>query len=354
MKSIKSFLYLVPVAALLVGCAAEPEAEKEDKNERNDLIVSLETVEETQFEHKIRVQGNIETDQDVLLTAEMGGLITNVLVKEGQKVTKGQVIARVDASVLASNMAELQSQLKYAQYMLDKQTELHKRGVGSEFDLETAQNQVNAIKASMNSISTQQGKAVVRAPFSGVIDQVFATGGQMAGPAAPIARLVNNSNVDIVATISEKHYMQIKVGTPIEVSFPNYSDTVLHLAVTNVGNYIEPTNRTFRIMSSVKNNKMLLPNMLAEVSITDMKVDKGIVIPTKAILKDENNEDFVFVAEPSAKEEGCYTVKKVNIKVLEKYEGKALIKTGSSLKVNQQIVVEGARGISEESIVRTK
>lgn len=140
----------------------------------------------------------------------------------------------------------------------------------------------------------------------------------------------------------------------MSVSFPNYSDTVLHLAVTNVGNYIEPTNRTFRIMSSIKNNSLLLPNMLAEVSITDMKVQKGLVIPSKAILKDENNQDFVFVAQSSHNEEGVYTVKKVNVTVLEKYEGKSLIEGNSKLKAKQQIVVEGAKGISEDSKVRIK
>lgn len=353
MTSSKHFLFILPAALLIAACTTEQSTENAEVEENTDLPVTLETIEEKPFEHKIRVQGNIETDQDILLTAEMGGLITSVLVKEGQKVTKGQVIARIDASVLASNMAELQNQLKYAEYMLDKQSELNKRGVGSEFDLKAAQNQVNSIRASMNSLSTQQGKAVVKAPFTGIIDQVFATGGQMAGPAAPIARLVNNTNVDIVATVSEKHYLNIKEGTLIDVSFPNYSDTVLHLAITNVGNYIEPTNRTFRIMSSIKNNKLLLPNMLAEVSITDLKVEKGIVISSKAILKDENNKDFVFVAEPSKDKEGSYSLKKVNIEVVEKYDGQALIK-GSSLKPGQQIVVEGAKGISEENTVRIK
>lgn len=353
MTSSKHFLFILPAALLIAACTTEQSTENAEVEENTDLPVTLETIEEKPFEHKIRVQGNIETDQDILLTAEMGGLITSVLVKEGQKVTKGQVIARIDASVLASNMAELQNQLKYAEYMLDKQSELNKRGVGSEFDLKAAQNQVNSIRASMNSLSTQQGKAVVKAPFTGIIDQVFATGGQMAGPAAPIARLVNNTNVDIVATVSEKHYLNIKEGTLIDVSFPNYSDTVLHLAITNVGNYIEPTNRTFRIMSSIKNNKLLLPNMLAEVSITDLKVEKGIVISSKAILKDENNKDFVFVAEPSKDKKGSYSLKKVNIEVVEKYDGQALIK-GSSLKPGQQIVVEGAKGISEENTVRIK
>ena len=174
MKSIiAKTLFILPITLLLSACGAE-EKTSEETEETQIALVNIEKVELQSFVHEIRVQGNVETDQDILLSSEMGGLITNVNMKEGQKVSKGQVIASVDASVLSSNMLELNTQLEYAEYMLEKQLELNKRGVGSKFYLEAAQSQVNALKASQNSLSTQQGKATIRAPFSGVVDQVFA------------------------------------------------------------------------------------------------------------------------------------------------------------------------------------
>ena len=352
MKStiIKSLLIL-PAALFLSACGGEGTVE-EEKEEVLAQLVNIEKIENKSFSHEIRVQGNVETDQDIMLTAEMGGLITSIKVKEGQKVSKGQVIAQVDASILSSNMVELKTQLEYAEYMLDKQKELNKRGVGSQFDLEAAQSQVNALKASMQSLSTQQGKATIRAPFSGVIDQVFARQGQMAGPSSPVVRLVNNSTVDIVATISEKHLANVKVGTPIKVSFPNFGDTIIELAITNVGNYIEPTNRTFRIMSTIKKNSLLLPNMLAEVRITDMKVDNGIVIPSNSLSKDQDNNDFIYIAKKT--EDGKYKVSKVNVVVIEKFDGNALIEASDKFEVGQMVVTEGAKGISSGDTVRTK
>lgn len=332
-------------------------SEKPSEEKAADLkpLVTIQEVSTSDFTHEIRVQGNVETEQDVTLSAEMGGLITSIDVKTGQRVSQGQVIARVDASVLSSNVQEIQTQLEYAEYMLGKQEELKKRGVGSEFDLETAKNRVKSLKANMNSLNTQRGKAVIKAPFSGVIDQVFAKDGQMAGPASPIVRLVNSNTVDIVSTVSEKHFYKLKIGTPIRVSFPNYSDTVIDLNITSVGNYIEPTNRTFRIMSTIKNNKDFLPNMLAEVSITDMSVKDGIVIPSKSVLKDQQSNDFVYVAKPlSGTNKGLFKVTKVTIKVIEKFEGKSLIDPSSPLKVGEFVIVDGARGVAAGEIVRTK
>jgi hypothetical protein len=95
---------------------------------------------------------------------------------------------------------------------------------------------VKSIEARMRSLRTQTGKSIIKAPFSGTIDKIFANNGEMAGPQSPILRLVNNSTVDITADISEKHLAKMKIGTPIEVTFPNFTDTSLQLAITYVGN----------------------------------------------------------------------------------------------------------------------
>lgn len=342
-------------AIVLTSCGAEAKTENSPKDEVNlNPKVTLGKVEMKAFQHEIRVQGNVETDQDVTLSAEMGGLITKITVKEGQTVRKGAVIATVDASILSSNVQELNTQLEYAQYMLDKQMELQKRGVGSEFELETAKNQVNSLKASMRSLNTQRGKAIIRAPFTGVVDQIFARKGQMAGPSSPIVRLVNNTNVDIVSTISEKHFANVKIGTPVRVTFPNYTDTSITLKISNVGNYIEPTNRTFRVMANIPNNTTFLPNMLAEVSITDMDVANGMVIPSKSILKDQNNLDFIFIAKKDGVTNGTtnYIVEKINVKIIQRFEGDALIETNSQLNAGDNVVVDGARGIADKDTVR--
>lgn len=348
-RKLIGILAILPLTLTIASCAGEVEV-NESKAETLPLV-KLSKIEQKKFTHEIRIQGSVETDKDVLLGAEMGGLITAVNVKEGQKVSQGQVIAVVDAAILASNVEEMKTQLDYAEYMLSKQEELNKRGVGSEFDLETAKNQVASLKASMKSLNTQRGKAIIKAPFSGVIDAVYAKVGQMAGPQSPIVRLVNNSNVDIVATLSEKHLPNVKVGTDISVRLPNYSDTVFHLKITNVGNYIEETNRTFRIMSSIKNNTLLLPNMLTEISVTDLEVENGMVVPSISISKDQNNNDYLYVAQKTSK--GELKALKVNVEVIDKYNGETLIKS-NKLKPGQDIIVEGARGIAENDIVRTK
>ena len=347
MKSVSGILLIAISLVLFNSCAEE---EKKETKKDNALLVKLDEVIKKKFIHEIRIQGSIETDKNILINAEMSGLITGISVKEGQAVSKGQTLAILDASILASNVEELKAQLEYAEYIFNKQEELNKRGVGSEFELKAAKNQVISLKSKINSINVQQGKAVIRAPFSGVIDKLFAHQGQIANPQSPILRLVNNKTVDVVASLSEKHYAKVHIGTPIKVTFPNYLDTSIILNITNVGNFIEPTNRTFRIMSTIKNNSFLLPNMLAELSITDVEVEDAMIIPSKSILKDKDNFDFVYIA---SKKGNKYVVKKVNIQVLNKFQGESLIAEGT-LKFGEKVISDGARGISEGDFVKIK
>jgi len=350
----KQFKYLSIAGltfGLLVSCSS---SDKEGMTKKVLLpLVKMKQAELTTFEHKIKVQGSVVTDEDVLLNSEMGGQVTKIYVKEGQRVAAGQTLVSLDASILSSNLNEIQTQLEYAEYMLQKQEELKKRGVGSEFDYVSAKNQVNSLKSRMKSVNAQRGKASVRAPFGGVIDQVFAKEGQVAGPQTPLIRLVDNDKVEITADISEKHLTSIRVGTEMEVSFPNYGDTVIRVKISHVGNYIEPTNRTFRISAQIQNNKVLLPNMLAELTITDLSVSNALVVPTASVLKDQNNNDFLYKAVANGK--GQYKLKKIDVEVVEKQSGKAYVRVLSgSLKKGEFVVTEGAKGVTETDVVRTK
>jgi RND family efflux transporter MFP subunit len=329
------------------------EKEEEKKEEEYLPLVNVFKAERKTFEHKIQVQGNVETDQDVLLNAEMGGLVTRVHVSEGQAVRAGQLLVSLDAAMVASNANEIKTQLSYAEYMLGKQLELKNRGVGSEFDYEAAKSQVDALKSRLRSLNTQQGKSSITAPFSGVIDQIFARDGQSVGPQNPLMRLVNNNNIDITADISEKHFSAVKVGTLVEVSFPNYNDTIINLVVNTVGQYIEPVNRTFNIVSRLNNNRVFLPNMLAELSITDMEVPNALVIKSAGIIKDQQNKDFIYVATKTKGDK--YSVRKVSIEVIEKYKGEAYVRViGGALAAGDLVITEGAKGITEKDTVRIK
>lgn len=335
------------------------EASEKDKNIQASAnakaklpLVEASEASKTNFVHKISIQGNIESTQDILLNAEMSGQIKEVLIAAGDHVKMGQVLIEMDASIVAANIGELESQLEFAAYVLQKQNELFAQDLGSEFDKKNAENQVNSLTAKLKTLNIQKSKMVVLAPFDGTIDELFAKKGQLASPQMPLMRLVNTENTEVVASVSEKHFRNIKKGTELKVKFPNYNLSPILTKVSSVGSYIDPTNRTFNIRAKVVNEMGLMPNMLAELEITDFKIDSGMVVPSKSILKNAKSQDYLWVIQEQ--EDGKYKVEQVFIEKIKVYDGLALITDHERIKNRTLIIESGARGITKNDLVRIK
>ena len=369
---IKSICIIAFAALFIVGCGPKSDLDKlkekksKLKTELAEIDLAIQALDTTEvsnlplvglgkaisqsFHHKISVQGSVETDKDVMINAEMSGIIQKIHIKEGQSVRNGQVLATIDAEILNSNINELENQLEFAEYSLGKQEELRKKDLGTEFEYKQVLNQVNALKAQLETLTKQRNKSVVTAPFDGVIDQIFPKEGEITSPQQPLLRIVNNKDVRITADISERHYRTVGAGSKVNVFVPTLLDT-FELQITNVGNYIHPTNRTFRVRADIPNNERMLPNMLAQLIINDLTIDSALVVPATSIMKSQLNEDYLFVA---VKNGANYELNKVIVEVLSKQDGfAAILPINGVVKDGDFVVTDGGRGVSDKEIVRT-
>lgn len=306
-------------------------------------MVTTSVVKIEDFVHKVRVPGTVETDENALINSEASGVIKQIHIKEGDRVSKGQVLVTIDSEILAATMDELETSLELANYMFEKQTALKEKGVGIEIEYEQARSQKLSLEQKMKTLRSQQGKSIVRAPFSGIVDDIMVNQGEMAAPQIPLLRIVNNDNVTITSSLSENMLSKVFVGTKVELSIPSMNDTVIYSVISNKGNYIDATNRTFRIQVAVKNNKLLLPNQFAELNVTDFTQKAAKVINAESVLQDTKNNNYVYRLKP-AKESGLYEVEKVFVKVIMKFEDTVCIE--GELNDGDILVVKGAKGIT--------
>jgi multidrug efflux pump subunit AcrA (membrane-fusion protein) len=165
-------------------------------------------------------------------------------------------------------------------------------------------------------------------------------------------RLVNTEQTEVVASVSEKHFKNIKKGTSLKVNFPNYDLVPIESVVSSVGSFIEPTNRTFTIRAKTTNKQGLMPNMLAELEIIDFKSDSGLVVSSKSILKNAKNEDYLWTLQRTKKD--IYKVQQVFVNKLKVYKGDALIENNQEITDGMLIIEGGARGITKKDLVRIK
>lgn len=319
-----------------------------DTNKKLQLVTLQETKTQT-FEHYFTVYGEVNTDRMAMVNTETQGKLESIKVQEGDRVSKGQVLAVQNADVIRKNIAELENRLELAQTVFERQERLWKKNIGSEIEYLRAKNDRDALKKSLQTAQEQLSMAVVKAPFSGVVDEVFPKEGELAAPGSPLLRLINLDDVYIKADVSENYIGKVKEGDTVEVKIPNADNEIIRTTVARIGDFINPANRTFKIRLNIPNKKGdLKPNMLAEIHIRDYVNDSTVVIPENLILLGAQDKRYVFVA--TLGEDDLAEVKKQPVQVGLMYKNNVEILKG--LSGGEFIVDKGARSIQAGEFVQ--
>lgn len=310
-------------------------------------LVSIDTVKQGTFEHFIEIQGIVEADKNVTITAEIPAIIKKIHVKEGQKVKKGTLLVTLDDEMINNQIKELQTQLKLAEYVYEKQTNLRKENIGSQLDYEKAKNNKEYIESALKTAQTQKGKAKITAVYDGVVDEIFPREGEIAGPQMPLIRFISLGNASIKVDVPESYLNKVKVGDFVTVEFPDLGKT-FNSKINNRGSYIEPLNRTFKISIDLPGeDNILLPNLIGSVKIKDLIVENTLLINIDDVIQDAQGKDYVFKIEDVGNKTFA---RKVFIQKGESYGNMTYVKEG--LENFDRIVSQGARSIIDGEEVK--
>lgn len=312
----------------------------EGVKEIKKTIVTVFKLEEKPFNAFVELQGTSQAENNVNLTTDMGGLITAVYVDEGQYVSKGQTLIKLDNSILQSQMAEINTSLSLAQDVYEKRKRLWEKNIGSEIEFLQAENNYKAILDKKQTLSVQMGKANIKAPISGLVDKVFLKVGELASPGMPAVNVVNLSNMEVEVSVPETYLGKVKKGNKIMVEFPTLN-TEVEAKVTSISQSINKNNRTFTIVASIPNKDgALKPNLLAKVKIQSEAIEKALAIPANLIQKSPKGFyvyaiDTTNVLEPKAIE--------IPVTIGLTYNGKIVVTEG--LTNGQSIINLGYREV---------
>ena len=331
--------------ALIQADLAKIEAALATLNVRKEeALVSVATLKDTVFNHYLDIQGSVNTKENILIQPEMPGTLVSLNVKAGQRVSKGQLLARVDDGGSSQQVASLETQYQLAKTTFERQKNLWSQKIGSEIQYLQAQTQMLSLQRSVAQAKAMLSKTEIRAPFSGTIDEVFVERGQVvsAGPQG-LMRIVNLNNMYVSTSIPESYIGKLKVGTQVDVFLTSLNKNYKG-KVRQIGNFINPNNRSFGIEVSIPNPENLLrPNQVAKLKVIDYTVKNAIVVPSNVIQEDGKGNQFVFVATNS--DGKTATAKKAMVTIGKSSDNVTEILSG--LSANDIIVIEGVNTISE-------
>lgn len=321
--------------------------EKIDLNKKVPLVTALK-VKDTTFVHYIELLGNVETKENLVLTPEFSGILTNVYVKEGQFVKKGQLLAKIDDGGLSQQLAQLQIQTDLAKTTFERQGRLWEQNIGSEIQFLQAKANYEAQNQALNQLKKNISKTQVVAPFSGQIDDVITEKGSVvAAGQSPLIRIVNLSDMYITAEVPEKYLKNIQKNTDVKV-YLAVIGTTLNSKVRQASNFINPVSRTFGIEVAVPNkNKTIKPNLTASLSINDYTNQAALLIPQSIISENAAGNQYVYKI---AKNEQGETIATQQTITTGKTQGD-LIEVTSGISKGDLLIVEGARSVKNNQTV---
>ena len=308
-------------------------------------LITTITAKTEEFKHILELQGNVTTKDLLVITPEYNGILTNVYVKEGQQVSKGQTLAKIDDGGLSQQLAQLKIQADLAKTTYERQKRLWDQNIGSEIQYLQAKSTYESQQEAVNQMQQQIAKTVVKAPFSGTIDDVITEQGSVvAAGASPLMRIVNLNNMYIETEVPERYVSNVTKGRDVIVELPVLNKKI-DTKIRQAGDVINPANRTFKVEIEVPNkDKSIKPNLTAKLKINDYTNKEAILIPQSVISENAEGEQYVYVV-TNKNEKGIGNAKRVIIET-GKTQGD-VIEVLSGLETGAEIIKEGARSVRD-------
>ena len=334
----KKFGMVGLLLSFLIGCQPKgnpgnPGTETPDPT--NDKItegsmgvkVEVKKIVPKEFNHYIEINGSVKAEKEAFVSPETMGQIKQIHVNEGSEVKKGQLLITLGTSLTESNIEEIQTSLDLAKETYEKQKELWEQNIGTEMQYLQAKNNMESLEKRLETLKTQREMAYIRAPFAGVIDDLYVQQGELASIGQNLLHIVNLAKLKVYGDVSETYLPYVREGEMAVLSFPVYPDYVKKAPIYRTGRVINEKSRTFTIEIKLDNTENILrPNMITQIKLNDFSADAALVVPSYVIKQDFTGW-FLYLAQKNGT---SFIAKKTYVKPGNTYQNETMILEGVS------------------------
>lgn len=347
---------LAIVATLALGaCNKENDANAATTTPAAAVTVGPENVavaQEKQIQSGPTISGSLAAEKEARLNAEVAGAVVQTLVEAGQRVSSGQLLARIDDSAIqsaylsaTSSMASAQSAASNADRELQRARTLVAAGAIAERDLESAttantgaQAQLAAARAQVAAAQKTLARTRITAPFSGVVAERRVSAGDVVSPGAPLFTIVEPGSMRLEASVPAEQLAAVHVGAPVSFTVNGYPGRDFTGRITRVSPIADPTTRQVQILATIPNaGNTLVGGLFAEGRIAS-ESRQGLVIPATAL--DERGIAPVVMRLKNGQ------VEQATVQVGLRDQSTESVEITAGLAAGDTVLVGAARGIS--------
>ncbi len=306
------------------------EASKPDSLKAKITPVSITAVEPTDFNAYVEVHSQVTGDENILATSQMAGIVKSISAHVGQKVSKGQVLALLDATTIEQQIEGMGPQLNLLKSIYEKQQSLWAQNIGTEVQLMTAKTNYESTQKQIASLKAQRDLYRVVSQINGVVDNVNLKIGEVCAPGMNGIRVVSYDKLKAEASLGENYLGKVTQGDKVLIVLSDINDSI-KATLTYVSRAVDPVSRSFTVQVRLPNNSKLHPNMACVMRISNYENPHALVVPVSVIQKTSEGE-MLYIADGN---------KAKSVLVTTGRNANGMVEILSGLKAGDKVITKG-------------
>lgn len=335
---------MIACAVLIAACGQTGTESDAEEDGEETAAVPVETGVPTRGDVYAVYSGTapIEAFAEAEVIAKVAGEVREILVEEGDDVSEGQIMARLDGDRLRLELNQSEANLRKLQRDYERNVELKDKGLISSGDFDKIKYDMEALEASFNLARLELDYTQIRAPIDGVVSQRFVRRGTTISAGERVFEVTSFDPLVAYLHVPEREYRNIAEGQLVGIDIDALPDQRIVASVTRVSPVVDPITGTFKITIEITDEqRRIKPGMFGRISIVYDQHANVLQVPRGAIIE-ESGQTSVFVVEDGK------AVRKI---VETGYSNRGMVEIAAGLDDDDQVVTVGQIGLKEDAVV---
>ncbi|WP_316831256.1 efflux RND transporter periplasmic adaptor subunit [Pedobacter aquatilis] len=296
----KIFIYSTLIAATLgISACGNHKTEETKVGGEETIPVKVMELKVEDASHAIAASGQFTTNDETFLSFKNGGIINKILVKEGDAVRQGQVLATVNQTEISAQVQQVNLSYQKAERDFARASKLYKDSVATLEQMQNARTALQVAKQQLDAVKFNQNYSEIRATSNGYVLKKLASDGQVVGPGTPILQIngANQSKWILKAGLSDAQWSTLKIGDNATITTDALPNQTFQAKVSRKAEGIDPQSGTFGVELTLSESKVkgLAAGLFGKATIIPTKSTSSYTIPYDALLDGDENVGYVFI-----------------------------------------------------------
>lgn len=327
---------------ITVGCGSPAQSSPEDASASVTIPVAVSAVEQGVATARLSSTSSLEAEDEAAVVARVGGVVTQVLVEEGQYVEAGQPLAHLDDERLRLEVDRAETTEQRLKGVFDRTETMYEKQLVSSENYDQAKSDYEAQRVTTELARLELTYASIRSPIAGWVSTRHIKTGNMVNPNDPTFQVTNLSALRAVLHLPERELAKLAVGQSATLHLDALPDRSFEGEVTLLSPVVDPETGTLRVTVAIRDpSRTAKPGMFGRITIQYDQRENALLIPKDAMVE-EDDETVVFVVQDTLA---------LRRPVTTGYSDATRIEIADGLQAGDQVVVSGQAALRDSTRV---